>query len=443
MPIVLYVTAALVVVFVASMLLAVAYRRVVPQNEVHSVQSTSRTVSFGKGMSGGNAYYAWPSWIPHFGVVTTVLPVSVFSLHLRNYDAYDCDRLPLLLDISAFFLIEDPAIAAQRVSSFEVLEDQLENILEGASRTILASRDIQEILSGRSEFGEAFTSEVRDQLIAWGVIPVKNIELLDIRDAPGSQVIANIMEKKKSEIERDSRTEVAKNIKIALIAETEATRESDIAKQEALQAVGIRTAEKEREIGVANENAKQVIAEQNRVTQEKNVEVARVQEVGRASIQKQTNIITAEEKAATDILHAEGDKQKTILAAEAHLETERRNAEGIQLNGAAKAEAEKLILLAPVDAQITLAKEIGSNSGYQSYLIKLEEIKALQVVGVAQAEALESADLKIIANGGTVESGMGSIGQILSAKGGTALASMLEGLAQTDAGQAVVNKLTS
>lgn len=436
----LFLLVPVILIAIAFIALPMLFRVVVPQNEVHSVQSAKTTVSYGKGMDAGNTYYAWPSWIPFIGVVSTVLPVSVFKLDLDGYEAYDRGRLPFALDISAFFRIEEPNMAAQRVSDFKVLNDQLKSILQGACRTILASKEIEEILEGRAEFGDAFTKEVLEQLKSWGVVPVKNIELMDIRDSSGSSVIKNIMEKKKSLIERQSRVEVAENMKVAQIAEIEAQREAEMSKQQAHQAIGIRTAEKEREVGIAKEQSAQQVAEQNKITQEKNIEVIRVQEIGTAEIKKKTQIISAEEKKMTDIIRAEGDKQKAILTAEAALETEKRNAEGVKLNGEAKATAEKLFLLAPVDAQITLAKEIGENQGYQGYLIKLREIEATQAVGIEQAAALKNADVKVIANAGTIDNGMSKVTDVFSSGGGQNIAAMVEGFMQTEAGKAIVTK---
>lgn len=45
--------------------------------------------------------------------------------------------------------------------------------------------------------------------------------------------------------------------------------------------------------------------------------------------------------------------------------------------------------LAPVEAQIVLAKEIGGNAGYQDYLKVIEAIRAYVVVGGEQAKALQ------------------------------------------------------
>lgn len=426
------------VVFVAWI---ISLRRVVSTNEVHIIQSSTKTVSFGKDQEAGNTYYEWPAWIPRIGIQVIKLPVSVFSLRLKDYEAYDSGRLPFVLDLEAFFRIENSNIAAQRVANVNELNSQLTSILQGAARTILASKNIEEIMQGRSEFGIAFTAEVNEQLKAWGVTTVKNIELMDIRDSRGSQVIQNIMEKKKSEIERESRVVVAENKRAAENAEIDADREVEVNRQLAQQQVGIRTAEKEKEVGIANEKAKQEITEQQKVTTEKAMEVARVEQVKAAEIAKDVNIVRADEQKQTDIVKAEGEKQRTVLIAEGQLESERRNAEAILVKGQAVAESEKLLQLAPVEAQIVLAKEIGENASYQQYLITIRQVEAAQAVGVEQAKALESADLKVIANNGTVTGGISSLGDILSSGGGTNIGALLEGLVQTPTGKALVDKL--
>ena len=117
-------------------------------------------------------------------------------------------------------------------------------------------------------------------------------------------------------------------------------------------------------------------------------------------------------------------------------------ASGEEISVSDLAEAERLLLLAPVSTQIELAREIGGNDGYQTYLVRVEQIKAGQAVGIAQADALKAADIKVIVTGGDVPAGMNSITDVFSAKGGQALGAMLEGLAQTDAGKAVVERAT-
>lgn len=433
----------LAAVIVALVFWVVTLRRVVSTNEVHIIQSSKRTVSFGKDQESGNTYYEWPAWIPIIGINVIKLPVSVFSLRLKDYEAYDSGRLPFVLDLEAFFRISDSNVAAQRVAHFGELSNQLTSILQGAARTILASKTIEEIMQGRSEFGDAFTKEVNEQLKAWGVTTVKNIELMDIRDSRESQVIQNIMDKKKSEIEKESRIVVAENLKAAQNAEIDAQREVEINKQLAQQQVGIKTADKDKAVGIANEKAQQDIKEQQKVTTEKAMEVARVENVKAAEIAKDVNIVKAEEQRQTEIVKAEGEKQKTTLIAEGNLEAEKRAAEAVLVNGQAKAEAEKLLQLAPVEAQIVLAKEIGENQSYQQYLITIRQVEANQAIGVEQARALDKADIKVIANSGTVTGGISSLGELFTSQGGSNVGAALEGLAQSEIGKQLLDKFTS
>ena len=428
-------------ILVIATIWVISLRRVVSTNEVHIIQSSRKTVSFGKDQEAGNTYYEWPSWIPLIGIQVIKLPVSVFSLRLRDYEAYDNGRLPFVLDLEAFFRIDNSNIAAQRVSHFQELNGQLTSILQGAARTILASKSIEEIMQGRSEFGVAFTEEVNEQLKAWGVTTVKNIELMDIRDSRDSQVIQNIMEKKKSEIDRESRVVVAENRKAAENAEIDAQREVEINRQLAEKQVGIKTAEKEKEVGIAIEKSQQEIKEQQKVTTEKAMEIARVEQVKQAEIAKDVNVVRAEEVKQTEIVKAEGEKQKTVLIAEGQLEAEKRNADAILVKGQATAESEKLLQLAPVEAQIVLAKEIGENQNYQQYLITIRQVEAAQMVGVEQAKALEKADIKVIANNGSVTGGINSLGELFTSQGGTNIGALLEGMSQTPAGKALMDKI--
>jgi len=428
------------------------FRVVVSTNEVHIVQSTKKTVSYGKDQALGNTYYKWPSFLPRYGIKTTVFPVSIFPVKLENYSAYDKGRVPFIVDIMAFFRIVDSNLAAQRLFSVSELEEQLEGILQGACRTILATSEIEEILEGRGKFGEMFTKEVDANLAQWGVQTVKTIELMDIRDTMSSKVIENIMAKKKSLIEMQSRTEVAENIKKAELAEIEAKQAVKVREQEAIQLIGVRTAEKDKQVGISNELAKQEIKTQERTTAEKDMAVIQVQEVRKADINKEVEIVRAEQdkrtiiikaegQRETDVIKAEGQKKQTILISEGLLEQARLNAQAIETEGAAKGAAEQAILIAPVNTQITLAKEIGSNEGYQKYLLGIKEIDKNQVVGVAQAEALKVSDIKIIANTGTVTNGLNDLTEVLSSKGGTQLGAMLEAFIQTPTGEALINKV--
>lgn len=451
-------------VLMATILIPILFRRVVATNEVHIVQTARKTTSYGKDTGNGNSYYEFPNWVPIIGVTKIVLPVSVFSIKIDGYEAYDVGRLPFMVDITAFFRIKDSNLAAQRVTSLADMEAQLTDIIQGSIRSILASKELEDILQQRSEFGLEFTNAVKEQLQNWGIEPVKNIELMDIRDAKESKVIYNIMEKKKSEIEKESRVTVAENKKLAEIAEISARQETEIKQQEAEKAVGLKTVENEREVAISRQQANQQVADQEKVTKEKEMEVVRVADVKQAEILKQVEIVKAEQeqrkieidaearknatikdaeaKKQNQILVAEGDKEKAFLEAAALLEMKDKEAQGIEKIGSAEAEALRLKELAPVNAQIELAHEIGENQNYQTYLISIRQIEANQAIGIEQAKALMNADLKVIANEGNVANGINKISDVLSSKGGTNLGAMLEGLNQSELGKSLIERLT-
>lgn len=415
-------------------------RRVVPTNEVHIIQSRKSTLSYGKDTGNGNTYYEWPSYLPLIGITKVVLPTNNFTLKLDGYEAYDKGRLPFLVDIAAFFVIKDSNTAAQKISSVKELTLQLEQIVQGAVRTILASSDLEDIMQGRSTFGEQFTNEVREQLAAWGVETVKNMELMDIRDSANNSVIKNIMEKKKSFIEMQSRTEVALNKQKAQVAEIDAQRQVDLQKQEATQTVGLRTIAAEQAVQVSKQEALQLVKEQERLTKDKEMAVIQVEQVRRAEIDSATQVIRAEQDKKTAVIKADAHKQSTTLVAEGQLEAKRREAEGIAVEGNARADAEKAMQLAPVQAQITLAKEIGDNVGYQEYLVTIEKIHAAQEVGKEQAKALQQADIKVITNSGAPTQGLTNVMDLFSSKGGTEVGSMLEALSNTEKGAELLGK---
>lgn len=421
----------LLTVILLAAFLAILFRVVVSTNDVDIVQSARRTVSYGKDQPSGNTYYRWPSWVPVIGVKTIRLPVSVFDVQLNDYAGYDKGRVPFIIDVMAFFRVEDPLTAAQRVHSVEHLRGQLLGILQGATRSILAKAEIEEILEERAKFGIAFTEAVNAQLKAWGVTNVKNIELMDIRDSTASKVIQNIMAKKQSLIERDSRMTVAENLRAASEAEIVAKRQVELAQQEAEQQVGQRTAQKEREVGIAQQEAEQQVLAQQRETVTRDMAVKEVEKVRAAEIERAAQVVSFDQERQQAVIHAQGQ-----------LDAAKLHAQGVEIEGRAQGEAEKAVLLAPVTAQLTLAEKIGENKNYQEYLIGIRAIEKDQVVGIAQAEALKDADLKVIANAGDVVSGVGGLMGLLTPKAGTQLGAMVEAFAQTPAGAKVIERLT-
>lgn len=424
-------------------------RRVVAPNEVHIVRQGKKTLIYGNvdqdevNKSSGNTYYEWPVWIPGLGVSVSKLPLSVFDMNLENYAGYDKDRVPFVVDIQAFFRISDYPLAASRINNFPELIDQLKGVLQGASRSLLANEYLETIMGERTEYGAKFTDSVKDQLSNWGVSPVKNIELMDVRDAVGEKVIDNIMRKKKSEIERDSRVTVAKNDQAAREAEISAKQSVDIREQEAAETVGKKKAEVSANVGIEQEKAAQKVKEEARTTKEKEMAVIEVEKTRNAEIEQKAKVIAAETAKQEKEIAANAEKSQAVIKSEGERTAAENNAEAIKSVGEAKADAEKKMQMASVEAQTALAKEIGENEGYQKYLVETRQIEANEKVGMEQAKNIQGADIKIIAGAGSVTEGIGKATDVMSPKGGFALGSMLESFASTPEGKALTDALTA
>ncbi len=393
---------------------AATFRKVVPAGYVHIVQQGHAVHSYGANSEQGSIYYSWPSWVPVIGTYTTSICEAIFTVRLDNYEAYDEARLPFSIDAAAFFRIVDAEKAAQRTTSPSQLDTQLQSVLQGAVRRILATSTLAQIMESRAELSKVFTEEVADQVKEWGVELTKTIEFMDIKDSAGSKVIHNMMEKERSRIESAARQAVALNNKTAELYEVNAAQEVQVEKAKAEEAIGTRIAQRDLQIGIEQQKSKQAIEEASKAATYARMEVQRVEREAIAEI----------------------DKSVQVTIAAATLEATRLSTEGIKLEGEARAAAETAILLAPVKAQAELADVVGNNEHYQAYLFKIEQVKAQQAVGLKMADALAAADVKVIAGGG--ETLMGATSGLLgkfSTDGGLQLNGLLSALEGTKLGE--------
>ena len=461
-----------IALFIVCTIYILSLRRIVPTNEVHIVQRDRKTVSYGKDAKDGigNTYYRIPTWVPKLGVVVAVLPTTIIDIDIPAYDAYDKARLPFLVDIKAFFRIADFNKTASRVYRIDELKEQLKAIVQGAARSILAKEELEVIMSERNKYGELFTELVTTQLTEWGVESVKNIELMDIRDKQGEEVIANIMKKKKSQIEMESRVQVAENLQKAKEAEILAKQEIEIKQQDAEQQVGLKQAAVQQKVGIAQEKQKQEVQAEAKITAEKQMEVKQVNEVRSAEIEKQAATVKAEQdkevtkvnadasiiKMEADkkvielkaeatkqqqILEAEANKQQIELKADADLKAATNEAKGIEAKGKANASAQELMQKAEVAGQIELSEKIGDNKEYQDFVVRQKEVEAKQAIGIEQAKNLANANINIYATNGDIPGGVSNATNMLSPKTGFNLASTVEAFANTDIGKQLVDKL--
>lgn len=246
------------------LVLRIMTRTMVDPNEVHVVTRGKKVTSYGQELTEGNVYQNWPSFLPIVGVKRRVLPVNNFSIEVAKYDAYDLKRTPLVVDAVGFFRISDTNTAARRINSFANLTEELQKIMRGALRNILASMDIDAIMSERAAFGDKLNIAIAHDVMAWGVEITRTMEIMDVRDGPGSTVIDDIKAKNVSAINMESRIVVAENHRKAQEAEISAAKSVEIANQEKEREVGIKTANVQKEVGVQRELASQEIQTEDR-----------------------------------------------------------------------------------------------------------------------------------------------------------------------------------
>ena len=123
-------------------------------------------------------------------------------------------------------------------------------------------------MESRSEIKDKFYEEVLGAVKSWGV-ELKNVEFMDIRDDDGSQVVTNIMMKKRSLIESESQIEVAENQKRATIEKENKAAEARAAAASAKSGADIIESNSERDAELKR-------IENEKITQNQDIEKVRI-----------------------------------------------------------------------------------------------------------------------------------------------------------------------
>ena len=435
-----------IILLIIFIIIAINLRKVVPTNEVHILQKWNNTIIKWKGFEWGNVYYNWPEWVPGLGVSVTKLPLYVFDIKLEQYQAYDNGKIPFMVDVTAFFVIKDPELAAKRVADFEELKEQLVEVVRGAVRKTLAQYDIQEIMEARWELGQKFYEEVTNAVKEWWV-ELKNIEFMDISDADGYQVIRNLLEKKRKTIETESEKEVALKDKEREIVEAEARKEAEIKRIEAEKEAKLaqieadkltrtQEVEKEKLVKLQEEEAKKQLYEKQKETKQKELEIKLLEEQKEAEIQKVKEIIDAEKQKEIEVKEAEAKAKAIELDAEAKARAMELEAEAkktaIEKEWLAKAKSIDYMGTAEAKNKLEMAKALNAfTEAALAYLLKELEVKYMSKVDLEKAKALEKADIKVISTGGNWQEWINSFMELFSAKWGANLGAMIQSLKDT------------
>lgn len=440
-------------------IILVNLRRVVPTNEVHIVQRKSSSTVHGRWFKWWNVYISWPAWVPGFWVEVQKLPLSIFSLQLNGYKAYDSWKVPFIVDVTAFFVIKEPETAAQKIFNISELKTQLNEILKWVVRKTLASKDIIDIMESRVEIKDEFYQEVFSAVKDWWV-DLKNVEFMDIRDPDddSSSVIENIMNKKRSQIESESQIEVAENQKRAMIEKeaknseararaAEAKSKADIVEYDSRRLSDLKRIEnekltqnleieKEQTLAMQREEAKQKLYESSKVTRERELAIKELEEQKNAEINRNIEIIRAEEASKKSLIDAEAKARAIEIQAEAdrkkaefEAEAEKARIEAIWL-----AEAKKIDFMWSAEAKnkTEMAKALNQFTPEAlNFMIKELETKLSEVVDLEKAKALAKADIKVISTWENGWNWVKNFMDLFSANGWASLWAMVENFKNT------------
>lgn len=312
-------------------------------------------------------------------------------------------------------------------SNAQEMDNQIEDILIGETRAIMAEMRIEDINADRNKFLENAKQKIELELNKVG-FTIININIADIDD--NANYIVNLGKKAETEAKAQAEADIAEQekqgkIKIAItqkeeaiqveaaekerqsiVAKTIQEREVAVAQAKKEQSIQLAQAEKERAEGVANAEAEQTIAvatasqkaDSAKAEQESiatiNVAKARAEAAAKeaeAEQLKQTRIVEATQKKEASIAEYQSERRQKAAEAEknagvaeqmATIDVAKAKAEA----GKAEAETERVTGTAKIEAKMAVAK------AEQEQQVKVNEMKAkaqeaeLQATMIVRAE---------------------------------------------------------
>lgn len=372
--------------------------RIVPVNEAHiRILQNSKTIFSAR--QGKSAY-----WVVPFITKLHKLPLCNLSIPVNDIKLNDKNMAKFVCDIACFININNIDLAVERLIltdtekelgfDFTKLSEDLHAIMESVGRTVTTKQTILDVYMNRSMLDQAITKEVELVFPKWG-IELVDLELKDIKDAPGSTIIADIERKVAAEIKRDAEIRVATTVK-----------EAELIKAESEEIYRKRQIEKDKEIGIAEQNKNQEVADKEKEANITRIEATRKLEVGHAEIEKQKM-----EQLAM------GQKLKYTIEAEGQAN---------QIQNVGKAEANIIQIKKEADAAGTL-KLAEALKQFNDVAINVKILDIQKEIMIAKfsalAQAIQKADVKWIMSGTNAQK---FFGLNLDAEGGANLQQFLQ-----------------
>ncbi|KKL80344.1 hypothetical protein LCGC14_2005700 [marine sediment metagenome] len=371
---------------------AIAMYRAVPSSEAHYIVSPEKTMVCSPDTEvSGEGGSRWYFKIPILRKVR-VMDITIKEL-VVSQETYEKNQARYNVKSSIKFRIKKVRKAAETFVNDTILSQQLVEVVKASVRAVTVKYDVVDVRANKKKMSEEIRVEIVDDLAKWG-LELVSFQLIDFQDTENSTIISDISKRREVEIQSRTRQENAEKIK-----------EADIKEAAATEASKTRQIQKEEVVGKREQDKLKAIAIQRKEAREQEYEVIRVEQVKQAEIDKEKAIVKANEDKETELirkeqkrLEGEGDK----LRAE---EIAKGEAAPIREKGFADAEAKEKLQEA--------LKKFDDNA---IRALVAEKIVAMQKeVGIAGAQALEKADLKVFAGGDGPEKDGFDVGKLMTA----------------------------
>ncbi len=388
---------------------------VIAPNEAHVIvfMGRGRTIKSPvkkDGVDGKTSYFYIPFLMKRF-----VMPLTNVKLDITDISLNDKEMAPFECDVVTWLHIQDPVKAAERLdfstgNVFASLHKDLDAVVQAVARASSMNQEILEIMKDRKTFSASVTAEVDPVLQSWGVQLV-NLEVNEIRDTDGSDVIGNYEAIRKAAIDTKSRIEIATRNREAVEAEQENLQKSEVAKAQAEKVFTEKQIETAQAIGIRTQEKEQFVAKAAQETNKQKVEALRVSTVGQADVDKQASITKATGEG--EAIRIRGEKEANVVSLKG-----KADGDAIEAKGLAEAKAK--------DAMAEALKKF-NDAG-----INLEQIKAYVEIQKGFAEAYgkiaANADIKVVTGG----EGGNILGLPMNASTGANIGQMVEAFGGMD-----------
>lgn len=328
------------------------------------------------GSENKRAYFAIPSFIPYIGMTVRKMDITIKEIMVTQ-ETYEENQARFQVTSSTKYRITDVVRAAETFISTEELQKQLSDVIQSSVRAVTVKYNVESARAMKQEMETQIREEMTEDLAAWGLSLV-NFQLVNFSDTLDSKIISDISRRREVEIETTTREQNAEKEKVATMKEAAATEESEK-----------RQIQKEKVVGEQNQIKAQKISEMEKIAEEKRYEVERVKVIRQAEIDKAQAIVKAEEDKETSKIEKETkrlDGEGDRLRAE---EIAKGKAAPIREELAAEAEGKTLLQAA--------LREFGDDA--IRALVAEAIVEKDKAIGVATADALRYADLRVFAGG--------------------------------------------